>query len=106
MILAVDQDIVYGKIYCANCANCKVVRVPAGDGSQYQLRVRCAAGKWKTKSGEEKLHKYFTLTRRSLLSCDSYLSMGDTRGYLRQLRSLLPQTDETYPQVEETPAAP
>ncbi|NNM54441.1 MAG: hypothetical protein HKM05_06935 [Spirochaetales bacterium] len=99
---SVEQDTVYGKIYCANCAHCKVVRVPAGDGSQYLLRIRCAAGKWKTRNGVEKLYKYFTITRRSLLSCESYCSMGDTRGYLRQLRSLLPQKDETYTQNPET----
>ena len=32
------------KIYCANCTHCKLVRVAAGNGSQYYLRVRCDAG--------------------------------------------------------------
>lgn len=91
-----ENDTPYGKIYCANCAHCKIVRVPAGDGREYHLRIRCASGKWKTKTGDEKLHKYFTLTRRSLDECDCYSSMGDTRGYLRQLKAILPLKDEVY----------
>jgi hypothetical protein len=43
-----------GKIYCANCVNCKLLRTANGS-SQYQLRVRCAAGMWKKKLGEEKI---------------------------------------------------
>lgn len=84
------------KIYCANCVHCKVVKVPMGNGSQYQLRVRCAMGKWLKKSGEEKLHKYFTLSRRVLDSCDAYNPMGDSKTFLKELRSILPTKDEVY----------
>lgn len=84
------------KIFCANCVNCTLVKVPVGNGSQYQLRVRCAAGQWNKKSGEEKLHKYFTLARRTCDSCDHYVTMGDTRGFLRELRASLPTKDELY----------
>jgi len=49
-----------GKIYCANCIHCKLVPSPAG-GGRYYLRVRCEAGKWRKKLGEEKIYKYFTV---------------------------------------------
>ncbi len=84
------------KIYCANCINCKVVRIPTGEGNQYQLRVRCAAGKWRKKLGDEKLYKYFTVARRSLDECDSYVPMGDTQEFIRELKKSLPIKDEIY----------
>ncbi len=84
------------KIYCANCINCKVVRVSTGEENQYQLRVRCAAGKWRKKLGDEKLYKYFTVARRSLDGCDSYVPMGDTQEFIRELKKSLPIKDEIY----------
>ncbi len=96
---AVDDDLdnpKAHKIFCANCVNCKLVKIPVGNGSQYQLRVRCTAGVWNKKSGEEKLHKYFTLARRTCETCDHYVTMGDTRGFLRELRASLPTRDELY----------
>jgi hypothetical protein len=83
------------KIYCANCINCKLVRVPCGHG-EYQLRVRCAAGKWRKKLGEEKIYKYFTVARRSVESCDAYTPMGDAKDYLKELKKTLPIKDEIY----------
>jgi hypothetical protein len=58
--------------------------------------VRCDAGKWRKPLGEEKLYKYCTVARRSIESCDSYEDMGEAEEYLRDLRSLLPSTDEEY----------
>ena len=84
------------KIYCANCAKCKLVRVPAVSGSQYYLRVRCIAGMWKKKLGDEKLYKYFTVARRSIDSCAAYEPMGDSREFLRELKRTLPIRDEVY----------
>lgn len=84
------------RIYCANCANCKLLRVSASNGSQYHLRVRCIAGKWKKKLGEEKFYKYFTVARRSLEDCDTYEPMGDIAEYLRDLKKDLPIKDEIY----------
>ncbi len=84
------------KIYCANCIHCKLVRTPNGSANQYYLRVRCAAGKWKKKLGEEKIYKYFTVARRSLDYCDSYEPMGDAREFIRDLRKSLPIKDELY----------
>jgi hypothetical protein len=85
-----------GKIYCANCIHCKLVPArPEGD-DRYFLRVRCAAGKWRKKLGEEKLYKYCTITRRYLDECDSYEEMGDTREFIRELRRTLPNKDEQY----------
>ena len=84
------------KIYCANCINCKLVRTTSGNANQYYLRVRCAAGKWKKKLGEEKIYKYFTVARRSLDSCESYIPMGDAREFIRDLRKSLPIKDELY----------
>ena len=84
------------KIYCANCNHSKLVRTTSGNANQYYLRVRCAAGKWKKKLGEEKIYKYFTVARRSLDSCESYIPMGDAREFIRDLRKSLPIKDELY----------
>ena len=91
-----DEEFSSDKIYCANCIHCKLVKHPLGVASQYQLRVRCDAGKWKKKLGEEKIYKYFTVARRSIESCDSYEDMGEADEYLRDLRTLLPTSDEEY----------
>lgn len=84
------------KIYCANCIHCKLVRTSSGNTNQYYLRVRCDAGKWKKKLGEEKIYKYFTVARRSLDSCEAYEPMGDAREFIRDLRKSLPIKDELY----------
>lgn len=84
------------KIYCANCIHCKLVRVPTGEGNQYQLRVRCNAGKWRKKLGDEKMYKYFTVARRSLDECNAYEPMGDAKEYIRELKKSLPIKDEIY----------
>ncbi|MDR2742117.1 MAG: hypothetical protein LBB98_08195 [Treponema sp.] len=90
-----------GKIYCANCIHCKLVpAMPEGD-DRYFLRVRCAAGKWRKKLGEEKLYKYCTITRRYLDECDAYEEMGDTREFIRELRRTLPNKDEQYVMLRE-----
>jgi hypothetical protein len=66
------------------------------NGGQYHLRVRCDAGKWKKKLGEEKIYKYFTVARRSLDECDSYVPMGDAKEFIRELKKTLPIKDEVY----------
>jgi hypothetical protein len=93
---AEDQDFHAGKIYCANCIHCKLVPEKSEGDARYVLRVRCAAGKWKKKLGEEKHYKYCTITRRYLDSCDDYEEMGDTRTYIRELKKSLPEKDELY----------
>jgi hypothetical protein len=75
-----DDEFHKGKIYCANCIHCKLVPVE---------RVRCAAGKWKKKLGEEKFYRYGTITRRFLDYCEAYDEMGDTRSFIRELRKSL-----------------
>ena len=90
--LSLSED----KIYCANCINCKLIRVNNGNENQYQLRVRCTAGKWKKKLGEEKYYKYFTVARRSLDECDAYEPMGETKQYIKELKKNLPIKDEIY----------
>lgn len=91
------------KIFCANCLHCRLVPQPAG-GGQYYLRVRCDAGKWRKKLGEEKLYKYFTVARRSIDSCDSYETMGDDE-FIKDLRDTLPAADELYlPPSVDAPA--
>jgi hypothetical protein len=82
------------KIYCANCVHCKLVRRAVGGDSQYALRVRCDAGKWRKKLGEEKIYKYFTVIRRTLEECDSYEPMGEVEVFLKELRKNLPIKDE------------
>ncbi len=84
------------KIYCANCVHCKLIRSKTGSGSQYTLRVRCDAGMWKKKLGEEKIYKYFTVARRSPESCPYYEPMGDPREFIKELKKTLPIKDEVY----------
>jgi hypothetical protein len=83
-----------GKIYCANCIHCKLIQAKPYQENRYVLRIRCAAGKWKKKLGEEKMYKYSTVTRRYLDNCDSYEEMGDTREFIRELKKSLPNRDE------------
>lgn len=85
-----------GRVYCANCIHCKLLPSPAGAEGSYRLRVRCEAGKWRKKLGEEKIYKYFTVARRSIPSCSSYEDMGETDEFLRDLRQDLPTRDEIY----------
>jgi len=83
------------RVHCANCIHCKLVPSPS-EGGRYRLRVRCDAGKWRKPLGEEKIYKYFTVARRSAVSCSSYEDMGEADDYLRDLPSLLPTSDEEY----------
>ncbi|MCG8451961.1 MAG: hypothetical protein MI717_02110 [Spirochaetales bacterium] len=89
------------KIYCANCIHCKLIRTRTED-DQYVLRVRCDAGKWKKKLGEEKFYKYFTVARRSLETCDAYTPMGESKPFMKELRKTLPIKDEVYQNPEQT----
>ena len=85
-----------GHIFCANCIHCKLVPAPAHTTDRYYLRVRCDAGKWRKKLGEEKFYKYFTVARRSIDFCESYVDMGDSREFLKDLKKSLPIKDEIY----------
>ncbi len=85
-----------GKIYCANCYHCKLSMEKFNESNGYKLRVRCAAGQWKKKQGEEKLYKYSTVIRRSPEYCDYYEPMGSLREFLRELKKSLPVQDEIY----------
>ncbi len=92
-----DQDGYHRtKIYCANCVHCKVVPEQLDESGRYFLRVRCDAGKWRKKLGDEKFYKYFTVARRAMDDCDNYEPMGDDRDFLRELRKSLPIRDEVY----------
>jgi hypothetical protein len=93
---AADEAAAPGRIFCANCIHCKLVPAPADAEGSYRLRVRCDAGKWRKKLGEEKIYKYFTVARRSIDSCDSYEEMGEAVEFMKDLRKLLPTTDELY----------
>jgi hypothetical protein len=86
-----------GKVFCANCIHCKLVPSPAEAEGGYRLRVRCDAGKWRKKLGDEKVYKYFTVARRSIESCSSYEDMGDAAEFIKDLRKVLPTADEIYP---------
>jgi len=91
-----SADIDECKIYCANCVHCKLKPEILSEGRRYHLRVRCDAGKWKKKLGEEKFYKYFTVARRSIKACEAYEPMGDTKEFLRDLKKNLPIKDEVY----------
>jgi hypothetical protein len=73
-----------------------LVPAPAEAEGSYRLRVRCDAGKWRKRLGEEKIYKYFTVARRSIESCDSYEDMGEATEFIKDLRKILPTTDEIY----------
>ena len=90
-----DDDLT-GKLYCANCIHCKLVPSSPDGDERYFLRVRCAAGKWRKKLGEEKVYKYCTVARRSIAFCDSYEDMGESKDYIRELKKSLPVKDELY----------
>ena len=85
-----------GRIFCANCIHCKLVPAPAASEGQYRLRVRCEMGKWRKKLGEEKIYKYFTVAQRSIAACDSYEDMGEKEEFIKDLRKVLPTSDEVY----------
>lgn len=95
-ILSDEQCLSKERLFCANCTHCKLVRVAAGNGCQYYLRVRCDAGRWRKKLGEEKVYKYFTVARRTVETCPMYEPMGDAREYLKELKKNLPIKDEIY----------
>ncbi len=84
-----------GRVYCANCVYCVLLRTSTGD-EQYVLRVKCIAKKWKKKLGEEKIYKFFTVARRTVEECDIYEPMGELKSYLKDLRKSLPIKDEVY----------
>ncbi|MDR2900438.1 MAG: hypothetical protein LBV20_02810 [Treponema sp.] len=96
-----EQDFSGSKIYCANCINCKLIPEVQEGKTRYVLRIRCAAGKWKKKLGEEKIYKYCTINRRYQDFCDSYDDMGETKTFLRELKKDLPNKDELYVIAEE-----
>lgn len=85
-----------GRIHCANCIHCKLVPSPSGTEGRYRLRVRCDAGKWRKKLGDEKIYKYFTVARRSIDACDRWEDMGDAEEFIHDLRRFLPVADEEY----------
>jgi hypothetical protein len=91
-----EQEFHSGKIYCANCIHCKLIPSQPDGEDRYVLRIRCSAGKWKKKLGQEKLYKYCTITRRYLDYCNAYEEMGDTRNFIRDLKKNLPEKDEFY----------
>ncbi len=91
-----DEEFSSDKLYCANCIHCKLFRFPRGGAEQYGLRVRCDAGKWRKKLGEEKVYKYFTVIRRTIEQCDEYVAMGEAETFLKELRKNLPIKDEIY----------
>ena len=49
---------------------------------------------------EEKIHKYFTVARRSIDYCDMYDDMGDAEDFIKELRMTLPTKDESYEKKE------
>jgi len=84
------------KAYCANCLNCTVFRQFESDNKSFVLRVRCDKKKWLKRSGEEKVHKYFTVARRVMDECDEYIESGELYPYIKNLRKALPVKDELY----------
>ncbi|MDR2393631.1 MAG: hypothetical protein LBD93_05715 [Treponema sp.] len=98
-----DSAIYQGKIYCANCIHCKLltgtllasspISLSVDGEDRYVPRIRCAAGKWKKKLGQEKLYKYSTIIRRYLDYCDAYEAMGDAKDFIRELKKNISHKD-------------
>ncbi|HPK44715.1 MAG TPA: hypothetical protein PLV62_07025 [Spirochaetota bacterium] len=84
------------KFFCANCVNCIVIRQYESDPERFVLRVRCTKKQWTKRSGEEKLYKYFTVSRRTVDNCQYYNEAGDLYPYIKNLRRDLPIKDEIY----------
>ncbi|WGK69685.1 hypothetical protein P0082_02135 [Candidatus Haliotispira prima] len=84
-----------GKTYCANCINCKLVKALTDDGVSIQ-KVRCDAGHWKKKLGEEKLYRYATVARRTMRLCPDYDEMGEPKAFMKELKKTLPSKDDAY----------
>lgn len=95
-LAVMEMEKTQDRIFCANCINCKLVKRVINSGGQYQLRVKCVAGKWRKKLGEEKVYKYFTVARRSPTNCDAYIQMGNAKEFMRELKKSLPIKDEIY----------
>jgi hypothetical protein len=100
-----EEEFNNSKIYCANCIHCKLIPAMQEGDSHYFLRVRCAAGKWRKKLGEEKMYKYCTITRRYMDECDAYEEMGDTGDFIRELKKTVPGKDEQYTLSQKEPEA-
>lgn len=83
------------KFFCANCMHCIVIR-QYDDPERFVLRVRCIKKKWTKQSGEEKLYKYFTVSRRTIDNCQFYNEAGELYPYIKNLRKDLPIKDEIY----------
>ncbi|MDR0555113.1 MAG: hypothetical protein LBG76_10010 [Treponema sp.] len=96
-----DDDFHSGKIYCANCMHCKLLPLKLEGETDYVLRIRCAAGKWKKRLGQEKMYKYSTITRRYLDTCDAYDEMGNTREFIRDLKKTLPNGDKPFTAAQD-----
>ncbi len=83
--------------HCANCSHCHVMRIrEEGEEEKYRLRVRCTKGMWTKASGEEKLHKFFTVARRIQTGCPHYQPLGEEDYFLKNLKRELPLRDEVY----------
>jgi hypothetical protein len=77
-----EEEFQTGKIYCANCFHCKLLPGIESD----VLRIRCTAGKWKKRLGQEKVYKFCTITRRFSDGCEDYEDMGESTEFIRELR--------------------
>jgi hypothetical protein len=77
------EEVQASRVYCANCLHCKLVRT---DEEKAVLRIRCTAGKWKKKLGEEKIYKYCSIGRRYSDLCEAYEDMGESAEFIRDLR--------------------
>lgn len=86
------------KSFCANCKHCIVIRLYKSiDLTSYKLRTRCLKGNWETRGGEEKIHKYFTIDRRTdSPACKDYNPVGELYPYLTWIKKCLPIKDEMY----------
>jgi hypothetical protein len=88
-----EEEFQTSKIYCANCFHCKLLpEIECGI-----LRIRCTAGKWKKKLGQEKVYKLCTIMRRFNDVCEYYEDMGESTEFIRELRKSINEDSSSTP---------
>jgi hypothetical protein len=58
--------------------------------------ANCAKKKWRKRTGEEKIYKYFTVGSRVMEECSEYSKMGNLQPYAKNFLKELPIKDTEY----------
>ena len=81
-------------IYCANCSNCKIIKLYNYDKSTYVKKIKCSKSQWKYCSGKEKVYDFFSILHHRPDNCSFYdpmcESMEELKSYFKSLRNTMP----------------